>query len=566
MRTIEPKKSVYISPAVNFDKNVWTIKKKHSFFGLIGTLRNLFRAIDVEENSFSLKGHRRAIGYRKGNNSVTVYYHPRNSLQPSVRIVMKSNENESLPLEILQDYLEKNKFVVEITQSQTSLNVEFPEDSYNPITSSTLAEDARKLVRKALKNEKMRIELLEKLDSFLIKSGYEFQSDSKVKKPDSHEYTNLTIFDTDWFRINCSYSPINQYFPYASIQIDNFKKEYPKYSYWSLLFILRILKLYEIDQSEHFEVVTVKPSLIEISFDFYNYRPDFILELNSSIYCDKRKFGWSNQPELPFNDYKEDDDVELLLGSTHYIGKRKNPDYQIRMYNKSDVPRLEFAIKNKILRVVKADCIEDLFTKDWILDFFHGGRINSFRINYYRIKDKALERVDSCHHYLANRSLKAFISKIPKNKKANLLRDCFEEDIEFREVVEESAKDFHRWLKDLYLNGSIMVLTKDGLNVQEEIFGESNVESIIDGNRVKPFIGLKELLQQLPSDTSVETQEHDSFIRFTIRDNQHNILAHIIIGELPEQFLESGDIYFIEHFKDVFSKPKSSVQVDVAGF
>ena len=429
----------------------------------------------------------------------------------------------------MKDYLEKSKFVVEITKNQTSLNIEFPKDTIN--TSSGLVEDARRHLKKGFANERMRIDLLDKLDSILIKLGYEFQNDSKVKKPDSNEYSNLTIFDSGWFRINCTYSPINHYLPYASIQIDNFKKEYPKYSYWILLFILRILKLYEIDQSEHFEVFTVKPSLIEISFDFHNHQPDFILELTSSIYCDKRKFGWSNQPNLTFNDYKEDDDVKLLLESTHYLGNRWNQNYQIRMYNKFDIPRLEFAIKNKILRDLEVDCIQDLFTKNWILDF-----LDDDRIKFYRVKDKALERVDSCHHYLTNRSLKSFISKIPKNKKTNLSR-CFDKNNELRGVIEESANNFHSWLKDLYLNGSIMVITKDGLNVQEDNF-EDNGESIIDENGLNPFIGLKELFQQLPVDTSVETQEHEKFIRFTLRDNQSKMLAHILVGDLPENFLE----------------------------
>jgi hypothetical protein len=551
--------NIYQRPTVNFDKSNWTIKPEKSFNGIVRTLRSLFRGIDVKENSFSLSGHKRAKVYKNGEDSVTVFYVPRNSTQPTVRTVTKVNESSFI--EILKDHLEPSEFVISVSKNQNSLNIELPEDTS---ISSSVVEDVRKFVKKAPKNQKMIDSLLERLHEILLKLGYVLHTDSIVKKPRSAEYTHLTTFDADWFRINCSYSPINQYIPYGSIQIDNFKKENPKYSYWSLLFILRILKLYEVKQLEHFEKFLVKPSELEVAFDFYNHHREFLLELNSSINCEKRKFGWINQPESPFNDYKEEDDKDLLLESTHYIGHRRNPDYQIRMYNKSDVPRLEFAIKNKILRDVKVDCIEDLFTKNWILDFFYGDRINSFRINYYRTKDKALERVDPSHHYLANRSLKAFHSKIPKNKRANVWRDCFEDNNKLRAVLEESTIDFQRWLGELYLNSSIMVITKGQLLYEKDSSDDCYDDSTgMERSHVSPVIDLKSLFKQLPTNTSVTTHEDQDFIKFTIRDSQGGLLAHILVGELPQDFLESADTNFIEKFSDVFRKPQNVNKVQI---
>jgi hypothetical protein len=148
--------------------------------------------------------------------------------------------------------------------------------------------------------------------------------------------------------------------------------------------------------------------------------------------------------------------------------------------------------------------------------------------------------------------LKAFISKVPENNKANFTRDCLDNNIELKESLEVTANEFHRWLKDLYLDSSIMVIPKDVIN--EDIF-----QDFYDGDSIIPEkypvpqdIDLRELFRKLPSDTSVTTQEHERFIRFTIWDNQKVLLAHIVIGEIPEQFMESG--YFIEKFSDVFSK------------
>lgn len=550
--------NIYQRPTVNFDKTKWfikpraiepgTIKPEKSFNAVVRTLRSLFRAIDVETKSVSWSGHKRAKSYIKGEDSVTVYYVPRNSTQPTVRIVTKVNESSFI--DILKDYLEQSEFVISVSKNQNSLNVELPEDT--SIVSTV--DDARKLVKKAFKIGKMIDNLLEGLDEILLKSGYDFKRDSTVKKSRSSEYTHLTIFDTDWFRINCSYSPINHNVPYASIQIDGFKKENPKYSYWSLLFILRILKLSQIEQLEGSNEVTLMPSEVEVAFDFYNHQTGFLLELSSSVFCQKHTFGWTDKPRVQFNPYKADDDIDLLLKSTHYIGEGLDTDYQIRMYNKLFVPRLEFSLRNKSLRSVKVDYIEDSFTKDWILNF-----LTDRRIKLRKIKSSAYSRVDSSHHYLANRSLTAFHSKIPKNKRANVWRDCFPKNNELRAVLEQSTIDFQRWLKDLYLNSSIMIITKGELLYEKDSFDDFYDEdsSITERNSVKPAIDLKSLFKQLPVETSVTTFEHESFIQFTIRDSQSKILAHIIVGELPEEFLESGDIYFIEHLKDVFSKPQN---------
>lgn len=540
--------NIYQKPTVNFDKSKWTIKTEYSFNGVVRTFRGLFRAIDVEEKSFSLSGHKRAKVYRNGKDSVTIYYVPRNSKQPTVRIVTKVNESSFI--EILKDYLEQSEFVISVSRNQNSLNVELPD---NTSIYSTVVEDARNFVKKAVKNRRMIDVLLEELDKVLPKLGYEFYSDSTVKKSRSTEYTHLIIFETNWFRINCTYSPINVSLPYASVQIDGFKKENPQYSYWSLLLILRILKLYEIDQSEHFEAFTVKPSEIEVAFDFYNHPPEFLLELTSSIFCQKQKFGWSNEADVPLNEYKENDEKDLLLQSTHYLGKGLDKDYQIRMYNKFEVPRLEFALRNKILRSVEVDCIQDMFTKDWILN-----SLKDRRIKLRKIKPSAYNRVDSSHHYLSDISLKAFISKAPKEKRNNLLRDCFDNNDELRAVLEESTIDFHRWLRDLYLNSSIMVLPKSEL-FDEDRFDDFHNDDSTETERIKvnPVIDLKSLFKQLPTDTSVTTFEHDSFIQISLRDSQSRILAHILIGELPEEFLQSKDIYFIEKFSDVFRKPQN---------
>ena len=554
-------KNLYQKPTVNFDKSKWTfktnnktIKTEYSFNGVVRTLRGLFRAIDVEEKSFSLSGHKRAKVYRKGKDSVTIYYAPRNSKQPTVRIVMKVNESSFM--EILKDYLEQSEFVISVSKNQNSLNVELPEDDS---ISSTVVEDVRRFLKKAPKNQKMIDNLLERLDEILLKSGYEFYSDSTVKKYRSTEYTHLTIFHAAWLRINCSYSPINHNLPYASIQIDGFKKENPKYSYWSLLFILRILKLYQIEQLDGSKEVMVKPSEVEIAFDFYNHHREFLLELTSSIFCQKQKCGWSNEADVPLNEYKENDEKDLLLQSTHYIGKGLDTNYQVRMYNKFEVPRLEFALRNKSLRSVKVDCIEDLFTKDWILNF-----LKDRRIKLREIKSSAYDRVDSSRHYLANRSLIAFIAEAPKDKRNNLLRDCFDNNDELRAVLEESTIDFQRWLKDLYLNSSIMVLPKSDI-FDEDIFDDfyEDDSTGTERSKVNPVIDLKSLFKQLPTDTSVTTFEHDSFIQFTLRDSQSRILAHILIGELPEEFQESGDIYFIEKFSDVFRKPQNVKEAQI---
>jgi hypothetical protein len=411
------------------------------------TLKILFEATEVEKTTLSSSGHRNALSYKKGRDLVTIYYGPRNPSQPRVRIVVKSNENESSSIGIIKDCLLEKDFIVTISKHHTSLNVEFPEEPEEPDSNSSLTEDCKRRVHTAMKNEKMRVDLLEDLNRILVELGYEFQSDSKVKKTDSHKYAYLTILETDWFRISVSYGPLNPNLPYSSVQIDNFKKQNRKYSYWILLFILRILKLYEVTQPEGSNEVTVKPSELELAFDFHDCNPDFLLEITSSIYCKKKQFGWTNRPSLPLNRYEEDNEG-LLVTSTHYLGKRNDPNYQIRMYNKLDIPRLEFIIRNRGLRSLDVDSIEDLFSKNWMLDFLDE------RIVFGRPKTEAFRRVNSSHHYLSSISLKEFISKVPKNKRNNLWRDCFEENNVLRKSLEESSSDFQTWINDLYLNSS----------------------------------------------------------------------------------------------------------------
>ena len=57
----------------------------------------------------------------------------------------------------------------------------------------------------------------------------------------------------------------------------------------------------------------------------------------------------------------------------------------------------------------------------------------------------------------------------------------------------------------------------------------------------------------------METLEHESYVRFTLRDNQSQILAHIIVGELTERLPEYGDRYVIEKFSDVFKEPQINI-------
>jgi hypothetical protein len=225
------------------------------------------------------------------------------------------------------------------------------------------------------------------------------------------------------------------------------------------------------------------------------------------------------------------------------------------VYNKFDFSRLEFRLEHKGLNDLKIGCVEDLFTKNWISDL-----LDEKKIKFIKPNQEALERVDSSYHYLAKVSLKGFVSKVPESKKDNLLRDCFDKNDELRKVLEASAIEFHDWLDYQYQNTCLMVITKEGLKVEdddyEDFFEDPNTS---ERNRVSPAVGLKSLFRLLPDDTSVETQEHESYVRFTLRDNQSQILAHIIIGELPEKLAESGDRYVIEKFSDVFKKPQINI-------
>ena len=320
------------------------------------------------------------------------------------------------------------------------------------------------------------------------------------------------------------------------------------------MFILRLLKLYEISQPEESCEVSLKPSLVEIAFDFHDHEPNFLFKLTSSIYSRKKHFGWINNRDSALNAYDEGTE-DLWLNSSHYIGKRTDKNYRTAVYNKFDFTRLEFRLEHKGLHYLKIGCVEDLFTKNWISDLLYEKRIKFIKPN-----EEAFERVDSSYHYLAKVSLKEFVSKVPESQKDNLLRDAFDKNDVLRKVLEASAIEFHDWVDYQYQNTCLMVITKEGLKVEdddyEDFFEDPNTS---ERNRVSPAVDLKSLFRLLPEETTVETQEHESYVRFTLRDNQSQILAHIIVGELPERLVEYGDRYIIEKFSDVLKKPQINI-------
>ena len=558
---------------VGFDKSKWSVESPESFGEVMGILKTLFRLNNSKIEKYSLSGHRKIRKYTNGPDSVQIYYSPTDISQPSARMVNNSSNNRLSFFKISSEELLKDNFTVEISNNRTSMNIGFPEDINNPTTNdTTLDKKSSKVIRKVVEDNTKINNLLNRLDTILTKLGYKFQNDGPVKstKP---KYKYVTTFRTDWFRIYINHSSFNPDldFKFATIQIDGFKKEKKTNSYWVLLLILKILKSYRILEIEDSYECPILPSQMEISFDFHGYEPEFLFELTSSINCRKQAVWWSNKPKTK-NPYTVEDDKNSLLSSTHYIGLGEDDNYQVTIYNKPKVSpkftRLEFRIKRKGLRPkrpkksgpqkLRIDSVEDLFTKHWILDFLK-------KITFARPNKKLFERIDSAYHPLADISLKSFIDKVPTEKQETFSRDCLKQNTELTKKIVDAANGFHEWLNDLYKTSSILVSPRYKIEDTFEVVSDD--DSIkLKKYPVAQYIDLKELFRQLPANTTIESQELKDAIRFSIFDNQHNLLAYIIVGESPERFMEPGDVYFIEHFKDVFSKPKSSVQVDMAGF
>lgn len=574
---------------VGFDKSRWSIDSQYSFGGVMEILRRLFKLTNSTVRTISLSGHKRVRSYTNGPDSLQIYYFPRSPSQPPARIVYNSNNNRLSFFSIITEELLEDNFSVGFSNNGTSLNVGFPEDINNPTTNnSTLDKDSSKVMKKVMEEIKTKDNLLQHLDTILKKLGYKFQNDGPVKSKNP-KYGYITTFRTDWFRIYINHSPVNSAtddsgFKFATIQIDGFNKENKKNSYWVLLFILRILKAYKVPGIKDSYEYPILPSEMEVAFDFYGYKPEFIFELTSQINCRKlfieqtstinsKKItcGWTNKSKKELNPYTVEDDKNSLVSASHYIGRGEDDNYQVSVYNKPTVgpkfTRLEFRLKDKGLRpyTIKKrknriskgrsdpniDSVEDLFTKDWILDFLD-------KITFARPNKKSFERIDSSYHPLSDISLKTFISKVPTDKKNNLSR-CLKKNNELKEVLVDAAIGFQDWLRNLYLTSSILVNPKYKI---EDIF-----EVVYEGDSVEPQkypvvqkIDLKELFRQLPADTSVVAEELEDAIRFSILDYQHNLLAYIIVGESPERFMEPGDIYYVEKFKDVFGESEKTIR------
>ena len=569
---------------VGFDKSKWSVESPESFGGVMGILKTLFRLTNSKVRTISLSGHKRVRSYTNGPDSLQIYYFPRSPSQPPARIVYNSNNNRLSFFSIITEELLEDNFSVGFSNNGTSLNIGFPEDVKNLTTNnSTLDKDSSKVMKKVMEEIKTKDNLLQKLDIILKGLGYKFQNDGPVKSKNP-KYGYVTTFKTNWFRIYINHSPVNSAtddsgFKFATIQIDGFNKENKKNSCWVLLFILKILKAYKVTQTDDFYEYPILPSQLEVAFDFYGYKPEFIFELTSqinsrklfreqtsSINSKKITCGWTNKSKKELNPYTVEDDKNSLVSASHYIGRGEDDNYQVSVYNKPKFTRLEFRLKDKGLRpyTIKKrknriskgrsdpniDSVEDLFTKDWILDFLK-------KISFARPNKKAFERIDSSFHPLADISLKTFISKVPTDKKNNLSR-CLKKNNELKEVLVTAANGFHDWLRNLYLTSSILVNPKYKIADTFEVVYDAD-SNIPTKYPVVQNIDLKELFRQLPANTTVESQELKDAIRFSILDYQHNLLAYIIIGESPERFMEPGDIYYVEKFKDVFRESPNQI-------
>ena len=564
---MKTKNNDYNNPEVGFDMSRWSVEFPESFGGVVGVLGRLFKVTDYKIKRDSLSGHRQVRNYSNGPDSLQIYYSPRDITQPETRIVNKSKNNQLSLFKVITEKLLESNFTVDLSSNSTSLNVGFPEDVNNQSTNDiTLDKDISNQLRKVMGENKKKTYLLKRLDTLLKDLGYKFKNDGPVEstKP---KYGYVKIFRTNWLRIYIKHSPVNSGFKFATIQIDGFKRE--KNSYWVLFLILKILKAYKIPGEDFYEY-PILPSEVELAFDFYGYKPKFLLEITSSINCRKQSVWWSNRPNTQ-NLYTTKDDKGVLAASTHYVGDGKNKDYQIRIYNKPKgdpkFTRMEFRLKRKGLRpyTIKQrqtmrdkglkdpniDNVADLFTKNWILDFLK-------KISFATPNKNAFERIDSSYHPLSNTSLKSFLLEVPKKHREHFSRDCLKKNNELKKVLVDAANGFHEWISNLYKTSSILVNPKYKIDDTFEVVYDAD-SNIPTKYPVVQDVDLKVLFRQLPANTTVESQELKDAIRFSIFDYQHNLLAYIIVGESPERFMEPGDIYYVEKFKDVFRESPNQI-------
>ena len=536
--------SDYPQPTAHFDKTRWSVQVSHPVDA--DGLKLLFRVFGIlfEETGYGNSQeaptlHKKYTIYQGPAGSVIAYYLPAQESQPLIRIIYKQSSAEfRSTVRILRKYLRTHGLVIRISKNGMSLSVDRKQslpknpDTVNSGSDAPLKRLLGKLrVKKA--SELLATGLIARLDKILGRLGFQKVSSGDVKRNKDVLYELFVRLRSDSFDLSIRHSPQKAYMPYASIQVDRFRGDGGENPYRLLLFVLRCLRLYADD---------VKPSEVELAFDFHRADNSILLHLLSSILVKKSTVGWNSKKNSPLRSYEEPSTQKELEKATHYIGHRDDKDYQIAIYNKPGKTRFEIRLKREGQRRLGVDSLVDLFTMPWAIKF-----LDKHRVIIASPGDKLFQDIDPSVRDLVMSSLIALVGKIPPEKRKNLSRDYLLPNDELRRVLERTAAKFHEDLRNILANGGIIVVPF-GVEVPE-LCEPSDIAKSGSIN-----LNLDHIFRNLPIGVTSDSITLKDAICFSLKDVKGKLLVKIWIGALTRELLDVKDRWILERFDD-FLKP-----------
>lgn len=490
-------------PVVNLDKTVFSLKTCNDFEALMIILAVLFvpdKTIkELPKNSL----HRNFVSYEKDEESLIIFYNPNQSGQPDARLSYKTSDTSVPPqiFSIINDFLINNTSGVDtaLSKNNNCLSIWVSDKNCQPVDADVDVEGCNLRIRRLLDDTTRKTnELLILLDRELSKNSFSKKSDGLVSLPtNACGYRYYRTFFTPWFRINVRYNPFNPYLPPVSLQFDSFVKP-TKNSYLGFLFLLLIFSWFG----------PVKPSYLELAFDFYNQDKDFLLELGSLVHVPRKKPLWSIKKGEPLRDYTQP--APEFSKASHYYGSRKCKTFYACLYNHNDFSRFEFRLTRSALRNLMVNSIYDLICKNWTVE-----TLGKKKILFGGPTKKSFELVDEQFQFLTNINLSAFLSKIDKENRLNLTRELIYENLELRDIFESAALEFHNFFKQLYLTSGVVITD----------YGDS------------PITDLKTFFENLPQIPTCFITEGNNSITFSISAN-NKIHSTVQVGELAKNLID----------------------------
>ncbi|MGO9119173.1 MAG: hypothetical protein ACLQPD_16395 [Desulfomonilaceae bacterium] len=534
-------KSDYPQPRAHFDKTRWSVQISHPADA--DGLKLLFRVFSI---LFQETGHRNSqetstlhkkyAVYQGSAGSVLVYYLPAQDSQPLLRIIFKpSSQQFRSTVRTLRLYLRRQGLQIRISKDGKSLSVNQKPTPVQYSDTENSGSDAplkRLMAKLRLKkaSDLLALDMIAKLDKVMGRLRFQKTLSGDVKGNKHALYELFMRLRSDSFDLSIRHSPQKAYMPYASIQVDRFQGDNGENPYRLLLFVLRCLKLYSDE---------VKPSEIELAFDFPGSERSVLQDLLSSVLVKKATVGWCIKRGSPLRSYEERCIQEELEKATHYIGHRDDKDYQIAIYGKPGKTRFEIRLKREGQRRLGVDSLVELFTMPWAVKF-----LDKRRVIIASAGEKAFQDADPSVREFATKSLITLVARIPPEKRKNLSRDYLLPNNKLRQVLETAASDFHEDLRNILENSGI-ILVPFGIEVPE--LCEST--DIAENRLIGPH--LDHIFRDLPMGVTSDSITLKDAICFSLKDVKGKLLVKIWIGRLTRELLDVKDRWILERFDDL---------------